>query len=53
MEAVRLFSKWNRTNADASMLAALGADSIANKQYQEMSRDIRKYREISENMWEC
>ena len=37
MEAVRLFSKWNRTNADASMLAALGADSIANQQYQEMS----------------
>ena len=37
MEAVRLFSKWNRTNADPSMLAALGADSIANQQYQEMS----------------
>ena len=37
MEAVRLFSKWNRTNADTSMLAALGADSIANLQYQEMS----------------
>ena len=36
-EAVRLFAKWNRKTADASMLAALGVDSIANKQYQEMS----------------
>jgi len=36
-EAVRLFAKWNRKPADASMLAALGVDSIANKQYQAMS----------------
>lgn len=36
-EAVRLFAKWNRKTADPSMLAALGADSIAGKQYQEMS----------------
>ncbi|MCI8355414.1 MAG: ABC transporter ATP-binding protein [Lachnospiraceae bacterium] len=36
-EAVRLFAKWNRKTADASMLEALGADSIADKQYKEMS----------------
>ncbi len=36
-EAVRLFAKWNRKTAEASMLAALGVDNIANKQYQEMS----------------
>lgn len=36
-EAVRLFAKWNRKNADPSMLAALGADRIANLQYREMS----------------
>lgn len=36
-EAVRLFSKWNRKTADPTMLAALGADSVADKQYQEMS----------------
>lgn len=36
-EAVRLFAKWNRKTADVSMLAALGANNIANKQYQEMS----------------
>ena len=36
-EAVRLFAKWNEKAADPSMLAALGADSMANKQYQEMS----------------
>ena len=36
-EAVRLFAKWNRKTADTSMLAALGVDNIANKQYQEMS----------------
>ena len=36
-EAVRLFAKWNRKPADTSMLAALGVDSIANKQYQAMS----------------
>ena len=32
-EAVRLFAKWNRKTADTSMLAALGVDNIANKQY--------------------
>ncbi len=36
-EAVRLFAKWNRKTADVSMLAALGVDGIANKQYLEMS----------------
>ncbi len=37
MEAVHLFAKWNRAAADASMLAALGVNSLADKQYQEMS----------------
>lgn len=37
MEAIRLFAKWNRVSADASMLAALGIGSLAGKQYQEMS----------------
>ena len=36
-EAVRLFAKWNRKTADTAMLAALGTDSMANKQYHEMS----------------
>ena len=36
-EAVRLFAKWNRKTPDPSALAALGADGVANKQYQEMS----------------
>ncbi len=36
-EAIRLFAKWNKVSADPSMLAALGAESLANKQYQEMS----------------
>lgn len=36
-EAVRLFAKWNRKPPEASMLAALGIDSIAKKQYQAMS----------------
>ncbi len=36
-EALRLFAKWNRKTPDASMLAALGVDTIAHKQYQEMS----------------
>ena len=36
-EAVRLFAKWNGRTADSAMLAALGADSVADKQYQEMS----------------
>ena len=37
MEAIRLFAKWNRVSADASMLAALGTESFADRQYQEMS----------------
>lgn len=37
MEAVRLFAKWNRAAADSSMLAALGVNDLADKQYQEMS----------------
>ena len=36
-EAVRLFAKWNQKTPDASMLAALGADRIADRQYREMS----------------
>lgn len=36
-EAIRLFAKWNRVSPDASMLAALGIDPLANKKYQEMS----------------
>ena len=36
-EAIRLFAKWNKVSADASMLAALGTESLADKQYQEMS----------------
>ena len=37
MEAVRLFAKWNKANVDPSMLAALGVNGLADKQYQEMS----------------
>ena len=37
MEAIRLFAKWNKVSADPSMLAALGVESLADKQYQEMS----------------
>lgn len=37
MEAVRLFAKWNKVSADASMLTALGIDHLANKKYREMS----------------
>lgn len=37
MEAVRLFAKWNKAVVDASMLAALGINNLANKQYHEMS----------------
>lgn len=37
MEAVRLFAKWNKAVVDASMLAALGVNNLANKQYHEMS----------------
>lgn len=37
MEAVRLFAKWNRISVDTSMLAALGVNSLADRQYKEMS----------------
>lgn len=37
MEAVRLFAKWNRAAVDPSMLAALGVNKLADKQYREMS----------------
>lgn len=37
MEAVRLFAKWNKAVVDASMLAALGINNLADKQYHEMS----------------
>lgn len=37
MEAVRLFAKWNRVSVDTSMLAAFGANDLADKQYQQMS----------------
>lgn len=36
-EAVRLFAKWNRAKADGSMLAALGIDTLAKKQYAGLS----------------
>lgn len=37
MEAVRLFAKWNKAKIDHSMLAALGIDELAKKQYTELS----------------
>lgn len=37
LEAVRLFAKWNRTEADPAMLAALGIGELAKKQYRELS----------------
>ncbi len=37
MEAVQLFSKWNKTKIDESMLAALGVNELAKKQYTDMS----------------
>ena len=37
MEAVHLFAKWNKTAVDPSMLAALGVNDLASKQYREMS----------------
>ncbi len=46
-EAVRLFAKWNRKPADTSMLAALGVDSIANKQYQAMSTGQKRRHEAA------
>lgn len=36
-EAVHLFAKWNKAAVDPSMLAALGVNNLANKQYREMS----------------
>ena len=37
MEAVHLFAKWNKAAVDSSMLAALGVNDLASKQYREMS----------------
>ncbi|QHQ62968.1 ATP-binding cassette domain-containing protein [Anaerocolumna sedimenticola] len=37
MEAVRLFAKWNKTQIDYSMLAALGIDELTKKLYTNMS----------------
>ena len=37
MEAVRLFSKWNRAKIDCTMLNALGMKEIEKKQYIQLS----------------
>ncbi|MDF2804024.1 MAG: transporter ATP-binding protein [Anaerocolumna sp.] len=37
VEAVQLFAKWNRVEIDHSMLAALGVNELAKKQYVELS----------------
>lgn len=37
MEAARLFAKWNHTELDHAMLAALGIDGLAKKQYVQLS----------------
>ncbi len=37
MEAVRLFAAWNRTKPDDSLLAGLGIDELAKKQYASLS----------------
>lgn len=37
MEAVRLFAKWNHTEPNAPILAALGIDAFAKKRYHELS----------------
>lgn len=37
MEAVNLFSKWNKAQPSPSMLSALGIDSLCKKQYIDMS----------------
>lgn len=37
MEAVTLFAKWNRTKADAGMLAALGIPALGKTRYGELS----------------
>ncbi len=36
-EAVRLFAKWNRADIDGALLAALGIDGLADKQYLSLS----------------
>lgn len=42
MEAVRLFAKWNKASVDVSMLAALGVNNLASRQYREMSTGQRR-----------
>ena len=37
MEAVRLFSKWNQTAIDHSMLESIGINELAGKQYMQLS----------------
>ncbi len=37
MEAVRLFAKWNSSKIDRAMLAAMGIDELAKKQYADLS----------------
>ncbi len=37
LEAVRLFAKWNRAKPDSALLAALGIDALAKKQYAQLS----------------
>lgn len=37
MEAVRLFAKWNRVRPDTAILATLGIDKLAKKQYAGLS----------------
>lgn len=37
LEAVGLFAKWNHTAIDRAMLAAIGVDAIADKQYAALS----------------
>lgn len=37
LEAIKLFSKWNRTTADEPMLDALGIREIKSKQYCQLS----------------
>lgn len=37
MEAVKLFTKWNRTKIDCSMLHTLGIQEMEKKQYAQMS----------------
>ena len=37
MEAVRLFAKWNRAEADVTMLTALGIHELGKKRYADLS----------------